>query len=343
MGPISSSLTIGVQGVLTNLGLEMSFIGAINSPVVLGNSPLCPHYRIQQLRSSVYMEESQHFVRKRHFRERLLPKRQAKAAHFGIEITNLEDLREIDNYVSNETIGNYKKHLQDIIDIKVRPLLFGVLPAPGYILQELYDLGARAGDVIYFGELTSDLLAILPIQNASIVLEMALGGIHVTSAAYIGTVGKTAAQSFQRKFGFYPSANSCFHYDSVYALAHTLKFLIHQGKDYEDPRTFMQTLRSTQFRGCSGLVAFGPSSNDRSFSGYVVMNLQGSITAPRLVQARSYTPTAVKVLDFQQGAVWPGGGTLFPLISWNPHSIVPLKTETCTPFYLENFSQFSYA
>ena len=325
IGPIGSGLAMGTLQLLAQMQHSLPFLGSVNSAVALGNSTRFPFY-VRTIVSNgygatVYMTMFRYFGWKQinvlygnetycaDFYSNVV----AIAKEYGIEIVNRESLRAIDSYVTNETIDNYKEHLREILDNNVRPLLCCVLlPSPAFVLQALYDLGARAGDIIYFGELASDLFAGLTPANASKAIEVAMGGIHMTSATYIGTVGKTAAQSFQRKFGFYPSANSCFYYDSAYALAHTLKFLIHQGKDYEDPRTFMQTLRSTQFRGCSGIVAFEPSSNDRSFSGYVVMNLQGSVTAPRLVQAGFYNPTAIKLLNFTTPIVWPGGGTSIP-------------------------------
>lgn len=325
IGPIGSGVAMGTMQLLAEMQQSLPFLGSVNSAVALGNSTRFPYY-VRTIVSNgygatVYMTMFRYFRWKKinvlygnetycaDFYSNVV----AIAKEYQIEIVNREDLRAIDPYVTNETINNYEEHLREILGNSVRPLLCCVLlPSPAFILQALYDLGARAGDIIYFGELASDMFDGLTPGNASKAAEVALGGIHMTSATYIGAVGKAAAQSFQRQFGFSPSANSCFYYDSAFALTHTLKFLIHQGKDYENAQTFMQALRSTQFRGCSGVVAFEPTSNDRSFPGYVVMNLQGSNTAPSLVQAGSYTPTAIQLLNFTTPIIWPGGNTLIP-------------------------------
>lgn len=324
IAPIGSAVTMGATTVLKELGVALPMIGA-NIAVALGNSTMYPYYVRTIVSSSygatVYMTLFKYFGWKKvnilygletygiDFYENFL--RIAKEYH--IEISNRESLRGIDPFLTNETIGQYTEHFQEILRNNVRPLLCSLfLPGPAYVLQALYDLGARAGDIIYFGEISTQMLAVLPPGNASKAAELALGGMHVTSATYIGAVGKAAWSAFKRKYSFEPQTDSCFFYDSAYALAHTLKFLIYQGRNYEDPKVFMAALRKTQFRGCSGIVAFEPGSNDRSFSGYVIENLQGNSEQPRMVQAGYYTPTAIQLLTFDTPVIWPGGLTATP-------------------------------
>ena len=76
-----------------------------------------------------------------------------------MEIANNETLRMIDPNLSNDTIGNYRAHMEEIIRTNVKPLLIAIfLPGPTYVFQALYDLGARAGDILYFGDLSIGLV-----------------------------------------------------------------------------------------------------------------------------------------------------------------------------------------
>lgn len=325
MGPIGSAVAIGAMRILEEWKIELPIIGSTNAVVALSNSTRYPFFVrtvvSNNYGATVYLTLFRYFGWKKvnilygneTYGIDFYNHAKAIAKEYGIELANREDLRAIDPYVTNATIGKYTTHLQEILDNNVRPLLFGLLmPAPAYVLQALYNLGAREGDIIYFGQLSFHMLHTFPSVNASKVIELALGGIHLTSEAFVGAKGKAVFKSFQRKFGFDPQAESCFYYDSAYALAHALQLLIHQGKDYEDPRVFMQGLRKTQFRGCSGIVAFESGSNDRSFPGYVVINLQGSPGDLKLVNTGRYTPTAIKLFNYEKPIIWPGGGFDIP-------------------------------
>ena len=325
MTAVGSSVTIGTLRTMAALNLTVPCIGSGSVAVVLANSTEFPYFVRTIVSNSygatVYMTLFRYYGWKKvnflygnetygiDFYQNV----KAIADIYGIEIANREDLRAIDPYVTPETIGNYTAHLQELLSNNVRPLLCALLlPVPMYIFQALYDLGAREGDIIYFGEFSLEMFSYLADSEAKKAEEIGLGGVHLTAATYAGRVGKAALHSFERMFNFTPQTISCFYYDSVYSLAHTLKFLLYQGRDYEDPSVFMQALRKTRFTGCSGLVAFEGESNDRSFTEYVVSNFRGSSSAPELVQAGYYTPTKVQLFTFDTPIVWPGGSTEVP-------------------------------
>lgn len=325
MAAIGSGVAMGTNKLLSKMNISLPMIGSANSHVLLANSTEYPYY-VRTIVSSgygatVYMTMFRYFGWKRvnvlygneSYGIDFYHNVKSIAEIYGIEIANREDLRAIDPFVTNATIGDYNEHLKEVISNNVRPLLIGMLlPTPVYIFQGLYDMGARAGDIIYFGDITPNLFDLLPPENTTKAIEIGLGGIQLTSATYITPTGKAAFHAFKERFGHNPLSNSCFYYDSAFALADTLKFLIHKGINYEDHRIFMQALRQTKFRGCSGVVAFESGSNDRSFPGYVVINLQGSQGNLSLIQSGYYNPTSVQLFSFDQPIIWPGGGTITP-------------------------------
>ena len=325
MTSIGSSVAMGAMNVMKELNISLPCIGSDNSVAALSNSTVFPYY-VRTIASNgyvatVYMTLFHYYGWKKinflygndSYGIDFYNEVKELAEEYGIEIANREDLRALDSYITPETLSKYTSHFQEILNTKVRPLLcVFTLPIPAYLLQGLYDAGARAGDIVYFGQLPGDNFAFLPALNASKVMEVALGSVQMSLATYIGSEGKAALASFERRFGFTPQVDSCFSYDSVYALAHTIQLLLHQGKDYEDPDIFMQVLRQTQFTGCSGIVSFDSGSNDRSFQIYVVLNLQGTVSSPHLVQAGYYTPTAMQLFKFSSPLIWPGGSRETP-------------------------------
>ena len=90
-------------------------------------------------------------------------------------------------------------------------------------------------------------------------LEIGLGGVQLAGSTYFTPTGVECSGPLYQRIWPSPIADSCFFYDSAYALAYNIEFLVKKGYNYEDPVEFMKALRNSKFRGCSGVVPSNPA------------------------------------------------------------------------------------
>ncbi len=115
-------------------------------------------------------------------------------------------------------------------------------------------------------------------------------------------------------YGGEPNFESCFYYDSVFAIGYALKWLLSSGKDYENPQVLTDALRESRFIGCTGLVTIEENTKHRSPIAYDIMNLQyikdqGTWSIERVGKN---DPTSIKILDLYSNIQLPDGTSHVP-------------------------------
>jgi len=283
VGSPASSSTIGVLGLLPELGLERPLASASTSPRL--SSPSVYPMFVRVLMSDaytaviylnfiaffgwtrcsvIYMQDSvwsegvyQYFIK--------------AAERRNITIANQADLRGIDDSLDPE---HYAKQVQELIHCKARVAVLVVYVAQlEVLLRMLYDRGIRAGDVIF---MAIEWMSVNRVQVSDQVdrgkfQELLKGTVTCVVHGFVGRQGAAIAKRL-RDIG--KDWIDCVYYDSALLFAHALHTMLVTGTDFEDPHLLSDAMRTSRFVGCSGLVTFEAGTNDRSQMSFELNNLQ---------------------------------------------------------------------
>lgn len=235
-----------------------------------------------------------------------------------IEILNNETLRKLPRYGSKETYWKeYRANLLELFRCNARVvLIFSVDSAPQYILELMFDLGARRGDFIFTGPwVTATILSSGTPLNVMKRKELLEGTLSLAGAAWIGSFGEEVKKGVISAFNQSdPSLFACFYYDSTLTIAYALQMCMQLGLDYTNPAQLMKIMRETRFTGCTGFISWLSGSNDRAYHDYSILNMvrdpdSGIFT---LKEVGYYRPTSALLLEFTSPFIFPDGSSTVP-------------------------------
>lgn len=325
----ASAVVVGCMAAFTRYNVTRPVIGSTNSLVELGNSTTFPLFarngisifyfaglfarilpEIGWMKCAVlYGDDS--------FGLGLYAAFKTFSQYSHIEIINNATLRQIPSYASKETYRrNYTAHLSELFRCNARIVIIFLLdPAPQYLLELLFDLGARRGDFIITGPWISPYYFTTGSPNNVMKRREVLEGtVGVSPAGYIGDIGKELRRTIEAAYSIEPHVFMCLYYDSVLALAYALDACIQLGLDYEKPAQLMKVLRETRFHGCSGFVSWLSGSNDRtyvdySFASVVRDPVSGNFSFKTV---GLYSPTSLLLFNFTDSFTFADGGSVPP-------------------------------
>ena len=322
---VYSSMAMGVYGVLDSMQWNIPQIGASNTAMALSSRARFPLFT-RVVMSDAYLSVLYgHMIRhfgwgnvgmvytNRTWETDLYGLLLKVTKSFNITIRNDENLRVLPENPSEELL---KKVISALIACKVRilVLLLGELDLYRAIAC-LYDLGMRRGDVVFLAIewMGPELFQQSDPEMKQKILELCSGAIQFYPIAKIGHIGQTFAEQYQTTYGQEAPFYACFYYDAAYLLAYALDYMLSKGLDYSQPWALNHVLKSTKFRGCSGLVSIDENSNDRSPMMYGIMNAQVSAEGKvSIVTVGTFNPAGLVLFNFTQPLMWPGNTTTVP-------------------------------
>mmetsp|Transcript_24036 Transcript_24036/g.23794 ORF Transcript_24036/g.23794 Transcript_24036/m.23794 type:complete len:141 (-) Transcript_24036:385-807(-) len=137
-----------------------------------------------------------------------------------------------------------------------------------FVLEMLYDLGMRKGDMLIFATYL-DMLTIIGGNDTYLYkrLEVGVPMFRMIQQNWVGEIGEKAKAKVMATYKEPTNAFTCPYYDGVYLLAHALDYMINRGQDYTDTKKLEAVIRIQQFQGCTGRVTIEKGTNDRIVDG----------------------------------------------------------------------------
>lgn len=327
----SSGVTQQLIGFLDSLGYRGPIIGSSNTINAFSDRKVYPRFARTVLADSfinaVYLEMFRRFGWKNcglfvsnetwglGFRSVF----SALAEQNGISILNKKEFQVLPTPIpSIDTLRNYTANFLDFINSQARVLIIVVNNNAVLLIDYLYELGIRGGDVqIVANEwLSMSLVSTNDTEINHKRSEIMRGAIQFSPVSFIGKFGTQVLQDYKAKYSTQPPVYACFFYDSALAIAYALDLVIRNGGDYMDPAVVLKSLRGSRFVGCTGTVTFDPETNDRSPMSYNVLNAQFAGNDSYITNMTTigvYNPTSTILFRFYSDLIWCDGTTTTPL------------------------------
>ena len=327
----SSRVTMHLIDLLGSFGFNGPVVGSINTADVLSEREKFPKYIRTTLpdryMTVVYLEMIRRFRWKRcglfvsnetwglGFRSVFA----GLAQQQGISIVNKEELQILPTPIPTvDTLRNYSANFLDFINSKARLLILVVNSNAIFVLDYLYELGLRQGDVQV---VANEWLILSHFATSDMEInrrrsELLRGAIQFAPVSFVGKIGNRVQETFTAKYKAQASAYSCLFYDSALAIAYALDLVINNGGDYMNSAVLMKSLRGSRFVGCSGTVTFDRETNDRSPMSYNILNAQfaeSDSLVTNITTVGVYDPTSTVLFRLYSDLIWCDGTTTVPL------------------------------
>lgn len=322
----SSALSIHLLGFLRSLNYTGPLVGASNTVNSLSSKEQFPGFIRtivpDEANVAIYVQIFKRYGWKRcgifvsneiwglAFREGFI----AQAQSNGIDVVNLPEMQILPTPLTSIEVlrQNYTANFQDFIKTKARILLLVMNNNAVFVIDYLYELGMRKGELQV---LACEMLFPSFISTSDSALaygrsQLLEGAVQFSPVGYVGPLGTDVKQRL-RNYTSEPPLYACFYYDAGLAVGYTFDLLIQLGEDYSDPSVFQRTIRGSNFVGCTGTVTFSSESNDRTAMEYGIFNARSNGTCiTSIPQVGIYSPTSVDMFKFDQELVWNGGTTV---------------------------------
>ncbi|CAG9334701.1 unnamed protein product [Blepharisma stoltei] len=235
---------------------------------------------------------------------------------YGLEVLNPESLSEIPDNLNRTTIKNYASSFQAILDTQARLLILICMPPElYYILEELYDLGLRKGDLVVF--VKNSVLLTMTEYDFMYTYKFKETGVPMISISgqnWVGEVGNFAYSKIASLYNAVPYSYACNYYDAAYYIALELDSMINHGFDYYDPYQLNLTMRARKFIGCTGKFSIDKDSNDRILENFdISVNkidaASGNVTAYKLGEFHPYSSI---MLTIDSPIIYGDGSSIKP-------------------------------
>ena len=284
IGSPASSVSIGVQHLLPDLGIIRPYVSTSSSPLL--SSPSDYPMFVRMLMSDAYMAVMYlNFLRFFGWKQCSVVYMQGDIWSEGVYqyFLNAADLRKFT--IANDAYfhaiddsldsSHYSGTVQELIDCKARVVVLIVYtPHLQVLLRMLYDRGMRSGDMIFLGIewLSTDLILTADETDKPKFADLLKGSITCVPHGFVGSLGARVSKRLQAVSVV--DYSTCLYYDSTLLYAYALRTMLKTGKDFEDPQLLCSEMKSTRFVGCSGIVTFEAGTNDRSQMNFELNNLK---------------------------------------------------------------------
>ncbi|CAG9325308.1 unnamed protein product [Blepharisma stoltei] len=343
----SSTITIGSIQIFKNLNITVPVIGATNaddslssivnfptySRVQMAYSFICPKFSIiikglgWNSAAVLYQNDAWGLAAYSYIKK--------NSEVLGLRLVNPEKLRTIPAGLSKSGLKNYTNALQEVIDSQARLLLLIIqYPLGNYILEQLYDLGARKGDFVICAGY-QDLPTLISINDTNLYkrLEIGIPMFTLVSEYWAGNVGQEALKRIRSAYYSEPSAFSCFYVDAAYLIASALDYMINRGHDYTNPEKLMATIRTTQFYGCTGRVSIEKGSNDRIVDRMIIEGVKlTSDGSTSIYTIGNFRPFSSQVISIINPIIYADGSTQKPSEYRNTNNRCPFPDKKMKTF-----------
>jgi ABC-type branched-subunit amino acid transport system substrate-binding protein len=274
--PTHYPITPGVLNQFKSLNIAMPFVAGLGSSNLLSSMSQYPNYvRIvspsqnfgiawSHLINIFGWKKIVIFYTKDAFAQPVYEIVANLSSTYDYEIVNSEQYRCMPYVTTTDGISKFTDGLLDALNTGCNIFFLAMTdPTSYFVLEGLYNLGVRRGNLTFF---------ILPSAGSDAInsnggdpmkrAELMHGSFVVFNVQYFGDYGKSIEKEFLKTWN--NSWMRSFNMDAVFTIASNVNFLLQQGKSYENNTEFMNAIRSIRFQGVSGMVAFDHTSNDRN-------------------------------------------------------------------------------
>ncbi|CAG9328023.1 unnamed protein product [Blepharisma stoltei] len=254
----------------------------------------------------------------------------SQAKSYGIEILNKN------RALNPGYVGADKAIIQEIIDTKSRYVVLELnQPDVFYVIEALYDLGMRKGDIfLIVGDGTVSIYDMdekqIGAESYAKRIEIMDGLIYISFLAFYGDIGKRVKASLLEKYGL-AYDYMCLFYDAVYLGAHTIDALLSQGTNLNSS-TIEDLSRSVTFDGCSGLVKISRYGNDRLTIRLGIYNLLQINSTWTMKYRGIYNPNLEVMLKLDSTISWVKSDGKVPSDIIGADLDCPFKEDAASPF-----------
>ena len=230
----------------------------------------------------------------------------------GISILNSPEYQVLPTPIPSVSLlrDNYTAHFQDFISTQSRILILALNNNAVYVVDYLYELGLRQGEVqiLAFEFLNPTFISSTDPTTSSNRREILSGAVQFSPISYVGEFGLGVKQRLEEKYVANPPLYACFYYDAGLAVGYALDEMMKLGEDYMDPEGLLRTIKAEKFVGCSGVVTFSLTTNDRTEMSYGIFNAYPNASSDlQVTQIGVYNPTSVEMFSFDREIVWCDG------------------------------------
>jgi hypothetical protein len=198
----------------------------------------------------------------------------------GLRIANNEENRFINYYYKRENFTEYEKVFKEIR--KTRCTVFAIVTHfKDMVLEALYDVGYRAGEIIYLTDSSSvNYLEGVQEPYLSKRIELTPGALIFSYREFVGTLGQIIKQELLEKYE--ELAYMCMTFDTVSVFKESINYLILIGEDFENYSKLMFSIRMNRFVGCLGKVFFDSGGNSRSSAQLLIQQIYYNSTEKKM-------------------------------------------------------------
>ncbi|OMJ71683.1 hypothetical protein SteCoe_30052 [Stentor coeruleus] len=193
----------------------------------------------------------------------IYPKLIAYLKNINFIVKNSADKHIFPKNYTRDDFDKYKSFFEEAKNNLCR-IFFIYAVNSGHILEGLYDVGLRKGDIMI---LTSD-TTIINTVNEDIEEKYIIKRYEFIEDSYVYNYkvwnGKLGQKLYTEISARIPVVNNiCMDYDAVTVAKESVKYLIETGNDYEDLKLVEKTMRNSKTIGCLGTIIFDRDSNNR--------------------------------------------------------------------------------
>jgi Receptor family ligand binding region len=232
-----------------------------------------------------------------------------KFAEFnGFTVSNPVDKRIFPwNYTRND-FEKYKSYFQAAKDTRCRLYVVTTYDR-GAILEGLYDIGLRSGDIILMTDPT--VMQYLIGEEYQYLLkrkELLLGALIVSYKEYNGNLGLKIKKELSAIYN--DTSNMCYFYDTFSTIKEAINYMLSRGTDYENPVLLSNAMRTNKFVGCLGTVYFDSASNSRCNSIFGIQQVINNQTTQSfyLIDIADVNLFSSPIINMVGNLQWPLGG-----------------------------------
>jgi hypothetical protein len=243
----------------------------------------------------------------------------------GMKIVNPVDKRILPYNYTRNNFNDYRSYFQAAKDTNCR-LYCIVAIDRGLIIEGLYDVGMRRGDLIEITEsATISYLHGVPEEYLHKREELLYGSFVIAYREWIGTLGTELKEYFSKIY--YDTSYQCMTYDTVSVIKEALIYVIDKGDDYEDGVLLSKVMRNNIITGCVGPIYFDTDGNSRAYARFIMQQLLKNETNGQwyFYNIAYLDKLASQIIVPVAQPIWPTGGSTIPP-NFRPKNLCPFDS-----------------
>ncbi|CAG9317713.1 unnamed protein product [Blepharisma stoltei] len=202
--------------------------------------------------------------------------------------------------------------IEEVIKAKSRYIVLEIYqPDILYVIEALYDLGMRKGDIylivgdgmISLSDLDEQRIGSNSYKKRAEIMNNL---IYISFPAFQNQAGLAIENEFLSLYGF-AYDYMCLFYDAAYLGIYAIDYLLHEGVNVNSS-TIVKIIRDIKFTGCSGIVRISQDDSDRLTTNLGIHNLIEINSTWTINTCGLYDPSQLIVLQMTKTISWVTDG-----------------------------------